>query len=377
MRAAPGPWAAAATAVFLLGDFFFFFFAAGDTATGEALPIHIINFNFETVQVTWNASGPTGTNFTFHYRFRGDNCSQCPSYLLQQGLPVGCVLKAKGDLMMDFSIGNGTHTVLSRSEWISSFLKPSSPRDLQFHWREEATTVTCPDLPYRGLRYEVQHKSVFDQEWQSTEEDTCNVTIRALDADRCYSFRARVTTKESSYGPHTYPSDWSEVAHRQRGEPRASCQKTPFSSKFVLVYGTVAALIVVLLPLSVWKLHRVKKLLVPRVPDPKVTFPGLFESHQGNFQEWIKDTQNIAVLNKTGEDREHESLLEGPLVVQRPAAKAEAPAASTTGPSHPQAAHKEAAGDPDALPCPPAPGKDRISLGGFTFVVNDNAYVTL
>ncbi|KAF6090238.1 cytokine receptor like factor 2 [Phyllostomus discolor] len=284
MRAAPGPWAAAATAVFLLGDFFFFFFAAGDTATGEALPIHIINFNFETVQVTWNASGPTGTNFTFHYRFRGDNCSQCPSYLLQQGLPVGCVLKAKGDLMMDFSIGNGTHTVLSRSEWISSFLKPSSPRDLQFHWREEATTVTCPDLPYRGLRYEVQHKSVFDQEWQSTEEDTCNVTIRALDADRCYSFRARVTTKESSYGPHTYPSDWSEVAHRQRGEPRASCQKTPFSSKFVLVYGTVAALIVVLLPLSVWKLHRVKKLLVPRVPDPKVTFPGLFESHQGNFQ---------------------------------------------------------------------------------------------
>lgn len=29
---------------------------------------------------------------------------------------------------------------------------------------------------------------------------------------------------------------------------------------------------------------RVKKVLVPRVPDPKVTFPGLFESHHGNFQ---------------------------------------------------------------------------------------------
>ena len=55
---------------------------------------------------------------------------------------------------------------------------------------------------------------------QSKEEDTCNVTIEALDADRCYSFRARVTAKESSYGPDTYPSDWSEVAHWQRGEPR-------------------------------------------------------------------------------------------------------------------------------------------------------------
>lgn len=29
---------------------------------------------------------------------------------------------------------------------------------------------------------------------------------------------------------------------------------------------------------------RVKKLLMPSVPDPKFTFPGLFESHQGNFQ---------------------------------------------------------------------------------------------
>lgn len=35
-----------------------------------------------------------------------------------------------------------------------------------------------------------------------------------------------------------------------------SCQKTPFSSQFLLVYGTVASLILVLLPLSVWKLHR-------------------------------------------------------------------------------------------------------------------------
>lgn len=29
---------------------------------------------------------------------------------------------------------------------------------------------------------------------------------------------------------------------------------------------------------------RVKKLLMPSVPDPKFTFPGLFEAHRGNFQ---------------------------------------------------------------------------------------------
>lgn len=29
---------------------------------------------------------------------------------------------------------------------------------------------------------------------------------------------------------------------------------------------------------------RVKQLLMPSVPDPKFTFPGLFEAHRGNFQ---------------------------------------------------------------------------------------------
>ena len=45
-------------------------------------------------------------------------------------------------------------------------MKPESPRDLEFHWHGEAVTVLCPDLPYRSLRYEVQHKSIFDEEWQ-------------------------------------------------------------------------------------------------------------------------------------------------------------------------------------------------------------------
>lgn len=94
------------------------------------------------------------------------------------------------------------------------------------------------------------------------------------------------------------------------------------------------------------------------------------------MQEWIKDTQNIAVLSKV-EEKEQDSLLEEPLVVQLLTAKAESPAAMTTGPSHPGEVQKDAVGDADPLPCPPAPGKERVSLGGFTFVVNDNAYVTL
>ena len=53
---------------------------------------------------------------------------------------------------------------------------------------------------------------------QSKQENTCNVTIEGLDAEKCYSFWVRVKAMEDVYGPDTYPSDWSEVTCWQRGE---------------------------------------------------------------------------------------------------------------------------------------------------------------
>ncbi|KAJ8784323.1 hypothetical protein J1605_008328 [Eschrichtius robustus] len=53
------PWAA--SALFLLGRVM----ASEEKELGEALQLQIINFNFETVKVTWNASEYSGTNLTF------------------------------------------------------------------------------------------------------------------------------------------------------------------------------------------------------------------------------------------------------------------------------------------------------------------------
>ncbi|KAB0338414.1 hypothetical protein FD755_025253, partial [Muntiacus reevesi] len=166
----------------------------------------------------------------------------------------------------------------------TAVLKPRSPGDLNFQWREEAVTVTCSNLGYNDLQYEIQHKTIFDSEWQSTEAETCNVTINGLDAEKCYSFRARVKALEFAYGSETYPSDWSEVTHQQSGVLRDSCWENSFFPKFILIAGMVSFLTVFLLLLSLWKLHRIKKVLMPSVPDPKFSFLGLFESHQGNFQ---------------------------------------------------------------------------------------------
>ncbi|XP_030664273.1 cytokine receptor-like factor 2 [Nomascus leucogenys] len=169
-------------------------------------------------------------------------------------------------------------------------VKPSFPKHVSFSWHQDAVTVMCSDLSYGDLLYEVQYRSPFDMEWQSKQENTCNVTIESLDAKKCYSFQVRVKAMGDAYGPDTYPSDWSEMTCWQRGEIRDSCAETPTPpkpklSKFILISSLAILLMVSLLLLSLWKLWRVKKFLMPSVPDPKSIFPGLFEIHQGNFQE--------------------------------------------------------------------------------------------
>ncbi|XP_024905534.1 cytokine receptor-like factor 2 [Pteropus alecto] len=360
----------------------------------DSLQLHIVNFNFETVQVTWNASQFPAANLTLLYRLTGDPAySRCAHYILRRGRTAGCLLAARGDLILSLSLWDGAASLFNQTLWTSDFwrpqpheppeeasaeaegraseqpwprhfgrvrcpcrprwpsrcrvsspVKPSSPTHLSFQWHQDSVTVTCSNLSYRGLLYEVQLRSTFDTEWQSREEEACHVTVGGLDADKCYFLRARVRTEESSYGPDTYPSDWSEVAHLHRGELRESCQDRAFSPKFVSMSAAVVVLTLLLLLLFLWKLRSVKELVMPSVPDPKASFPGLFEAHRGDFQEWIHDTQNVAVPSKV-EPGELACVLEDAPGVPLPTAQAatqRAPASPT--PAHPQLCSREGRG---------------------------------
>uniref|UniRef100_A0A667HZG2 Cytokine receptor-like factor 2 n=1 Tax=Lynx canadensis TaxID=61383 RepID=A0A667HZG2_LYNCA len=321
------------------------------------LQVRIINFNFETVQVTWSPRRYSGTNLTFVYN--SDEASRpCCNYIVHESHTAGCLLEARKDEILCFSLGNGTDILFQKCEWISAYLKPSSPEDLSFRWHEDAVTVTCSDLPYKRLVYEIQYKSIFDTEWQSKEGETCNVTMQGLDSEKCYFFRARVKTLESSYGSDTYPSDWSKVTHQQRGELRGEACYTAVHGPAACLLGRVewGHLKTRMTSLPTSELH---KCLMPSVPDPKLTFPGLFELHR----EWIKDTQNVSHVAKT-EATEQECVPEETLVVQLQKAEAEMPIV-TTGPLCPPTEGEEASGDASPVACQPPQGGEVVSLGGL------------
>ncbi|XP_078220548.1 cytokine receptor-like factor 2 [Callithrix jacchus] len=351
---------------------------SGQVDTGEAIHVQIMYFNLEVVHITWNSSEYAGTSLTFFYRFHSDEAyRQCPKYIVHQGHTSGCLLDAEQrDDILSFSIRNGTHPVFSASRWIYEYLKPASPKAVSFEWHQDSVTVTCPDLGYNDLLYEVQHQSIFDSKWQSKERDTCNVTIEDLDPENCYSLRVRVKATQVAYGSDTYPSDWSEATHWRRGERTDSCSETQRAPKakpprFTLISGLLLLVMLPLLLLGLWRTRRLKKCVMPTVPDPKATFPGLFEKHEGNFQEWIRETQNLSPSSSPA-DGEPDAGQEEPAVLQVTSPEPEP--ARTSG-RH--TGDTKASGGPPQVPQQPLRGGDVVTLAGFTFVTKDASYVAL
>lgn len=199
---------------------------------------------------------------------------------------------------------------------------------------------------------------------------SCDVTVGGVDPGSCLDFRARASPRESFYGPAAQLSDWSSVTSWRGcdvmvvGEvmvtrPR-SLQAPPTSGfpKFQVACGLVTLVTSLLLLLALWRLLRVKRGLLPWVPDPKGGFPGLFERHGGNFQAWI--AQDVSLPPKL-EAIDPTDTAEVTLVLE----------------------HHGKGAEPD--PAMGSPGllrqglrsRDLLTVGGATFVMDSGWYMTL
>ncbi|XP_074069776.1 cytokine receptor-like factor 2 [Macrotis lagotis] len=356
-------------AVILLGDMT----TSREPEKRDNLSIQIISFNFEKTHVKWNVSEYLDEkNLTFLYGLdKALPSQQCPHYTFDQGYTAGCLFKA-GDSRLTFLLKREDQVLARRNVKLSNYLKPSSPTNVNFTWREDSVTITCSELLIPGLYYEIQLKSIFDQNWQLIMNRTCNFIVGDLDSEKCYFFRVRAKARMAIYGSKTYPSDWTPVTHWRRNRLEDSCIEgdKKSSPKYVyLISGLVIFLMVLLLLLFLWKSSRVKKLFMPAVPDPKHSFPGLFDFHKGNFQEWIQDTENVANPSKV-EHMEPECIVEEGLLEEF--AKKEArDKEGKAFQEYPQL-------NEDKLnSCVPCQGGDSTCLGDLKFVMNDNMYVVL
>uniref|UniRef100_K7E5G5 Cytokine receptor-like factor 2 n=1 Tax=Monodelphis domestica TaxID=13616 RepID=K7E5G5_MONDO len=360
-------------AVILLGDLV----TSGEPEIRNNVSIQIINFNYERTQVKWNISDYLmKKNLTFLYGLdKASPSKQCPHYILDQGYTVGCVFKT-GDNRLTYLLKGEDRIIERKNVRLSNYLKPNSPTNLNFTWREDSVTIKCPDLPIRGLSYEIQYKSTFDLEWQLNMNKICSIKIDGLNSEKCYFFRARVITRMAIYGSKTYPSDWSPVTHWRRSKLEDSCSEAAekLSPKYIyLITSLVILLAIFLLFLFLRKSARIKKLLMPVVPDPKYSFPGLFDYHQGNFQEWIQDTENVTSPTKV-EHLEQECVVEEGHIEELPKKETKDKVGKAIQ-EYPKLNEDNLSSNQASFGLPQ--GSSTICLGDLNFVMNDNMYVVL
>ncbi|KAL1784847.1 cytokine receptor-like factor 2 [Sigmodon hispidus] len=334
---------------------------SGEENADDSFRVSIICWNLETVEVTWDPAHYVGVNLSLSFRYNLDPPRSCPSYILSAGITSGCVFPARRLARLEINILKGKESIYNRKQLATAYLKPRPPGNVTFHWLEDTVRVTCTDLPYGGLFYEVQHRGAMDPVWETSSETTCDVTVNGVNPQHCYDFRVRVTTQEQTYGRKTYPSDWTQVTHWRAAQRTESCQEppTPAFPKFLVTCGLLTLLTLLLLLLSLWRLQRVKNALMPCVPDPKGSFPGLFEKHGGDFQEWITNTQHVTLMVKP----EVGDPAEEALVVEHYKKGAEPVWNGAQG--YPSFPHKG------------PQGGDLVSVGGIMFVMDSNAYMTL
>nr|XP_014435366.1 cytokine receptor-like factor 2 [Pelodiscus sinensis] len=282
--------------------------------------ITIVNFNGELMQITWAAKDYyPDRNVTFFYSF--DTHSQnrvwklCANYILDQGYNSGCFFKTEGKtLTMSIKDKSGSKELFNRSLKTDFYIKPNPPENVTFHWQGDTLTVGCskPKTKTKCLKLELQYKSEYDKEWQSRKSVCCEVKEQGFDPEKCYSFRVRLERRTPICNVVPYSSEWGEVTVWRNGSLIDSCADDikPLANHAILLISVLAVLLVIVfLLIFVCKWQRFQKSIMPIIPDPKHIFSDLFNDHNGNFQEWIHETDNAMAQTKM-ECIEHECIIE-------------------------------------------------------------------
>eukprot|EP00072_Mus_musculus_P064982 XP_011247849.1 PREDICTED: cytokine receptor-like factor 2 isoform X1 [Mus musculus] len=351
-----------------------------DPRPAPAGDVTVVCHDLETVEVTWG-SGPDhhGANLSLEFRYGTGALQPCPRYFLSgAGVTSGCILPAARAGLLELALRDGGGAMVFKArQRASAWLKPRPPWNVTLLWTPDGdVTVSWPAHSYLGLDYEVQHRESNDDEdaWQTTSGPCCDLTVGGLDPVRCYDFRVRASPRAAHYGLEAQPSEWTAVTRlsgaASAGDPcaahlppLASCTASPAPSPALapplLPLGCgLAALLTLSLLLAALRLRRVKDALLPCVPDPSGSFPGLFEKHHGNFQAWIADAQATAPPARTEEEDD---------LIHTKAKRVE-PEDGTSLCTVPR--------PPSFEPRGPGGGA-MVSVGGATFMVGDSGYMTL
>uniref|UniRef100_A0ACB8FIV7 Uncharacterized protein n=1 Tax=Sphaerodactylus townsendi TaxID=933632 RepID=A0ACB8FIV7_9SAUR len=236
---------------------------------------------------------------------------QCPHYILNKGYNTGCYFKTEGEdfyIFINDTAGKEHHH--SDEQNIRMFIKPSPPENVTFQWVDDKVTVQWnPPQHPQCFELEFQYKSTLDQKWKSSKDKCCKIEDHGIDPAKCYSSRLRVE-RSKNCNTVAYFSEWGNETLWKNGSAIDSCDIDSETNTVILLTLVMTTFLVVFtLLMFVCRLKRIRRTIMPDIPDPKHMYLDLFCDHDGNFQDWIYKMENGLVQAKV-QNEEKECVIE-------------------------------------------------------------------
>ncbi|XP_029459489.1 cytokine receptor-like factor 2 [Rhinatrema bivittatum] len=270
----------------------------GNTSMEKIENFAIIAVEEEYVECTWRTREKCSAGtLTLFYKFQNLPWKKCLNYLHGQDCNIGCRFNWETIGQITVSIRDSSVIpeveIFQKTLMIYNYIKPNLPANVTIRWEKNTVIITCSKpKAIHCFKFELHYKSKYDEEWQSREKSCCNITVSGFDLEKCYSFRVRMIRHICS--THPYPGEWSSITFWKNGTSADSCSDDEFlSTNVILIISLVASQAMFILLYCICKVKRMQVRIMPLIPDPKYVFSGLFDDHNGNFQAWLDELDNV------------------------------------------------------------------------------------
>ncbi|XP_051881481.1 cytokine receptor common subunit gamma-like [Pristis pectinata] len=241
-------------------------------------------------------------NYYVYYMFsRRVSVKQCQQYLRDGSRNVGCHLTVKSAtadykwLYVYVMDNNHVTRVRPQKFLLGDHVKMNPPQILTAKLTgKEEILLEWDKLKNRNsyfLQYEMKYKSNLDSDWQTELIHDLSFRLPNVDPAKCYFFHLRSMIYEN-YATGGHWSDWGPILIWKEKTVVDSCPSPRIKALF-LVLLPVAILVLVIFVCVLYRVKRVRILVLPGIPDPKHVFIDLFDDHNGNFQEWIGVSKDL------------------------------------------------------------------------------------
>ncbi|XP_046898947.1 cytokine receptor common subunit gamma-like isoform X2 [Hypomesus transpacificus] len=263
------------------------------------IEVSCLILNLDSVECTWRGQ----VNYTFYSRYKSDQYRECSSYVLEQGLVIGCseaYLDIR-DRFKSFST-NLTHENCStvKIHDLKARVKMNPPtnltvknidgHELWLYWNNSRN--------YHCLESEVWHKNN-NSEWKSFNCDNGkhDFSVPLPSQSLRYVFQVRTRVSDTCYESKFW-SEWSQaISWGPIIVPNLKVKGLPGVAVTVWtpLLAVMAALTLLLLVMLLLHNERLKVILVPMVPNPAKNpiLAELLDTHNGNVEEWLHISKEL------------------------------------------------------------------------------------